>query len=130
MTDSNWRDALKHSDLANAIAHAEGFGVAGAIPTLAHNPGNLVMPWLKGPKLGSAGIHVFENDATGWAALEHQIDEIRARKSHEYTPSMTIREMASNWTLTQPSAWALNVCDGLAKCGRMATVDTPLKDVL
>ncbi len=122
--------ATKPSDLAFAISHAEGFGVEGAIPTLAHNPGDLVCPWLKGPKMGAEGIHIFENDATGWAALEHQLDMIRKGQSHEYFRPMTIREMAAKWTRTQPGSWAMNVCDGLAMRGRMATVDTPLKEVL
>ncbi len=128
--DSNWKDATQHSDLAAAIAHAEGFGVPGAIPTIAHNPGNLVCAWLVGPKLGAEGIHIFENDATGWAALEHQLDLIRRRKSDVYVPSMTIGDMAAHWTRTQQTDWVRNVCDGLAKRGRMATVDTLLKEVL
>ncbi len=118
------------SDLALAIAFAEGFGVRDAIPTRAHNPGDLVLGDKGHGVLGSEAITVFEDDATGWAALEHQLTLIRERRSHVYVPSMTIGEMAAHWTRTQPEAWALNVCDGLAKHGRMATVDTPLKDVL
>ncbi len=119
-----------HSDLARAIAHAEGFGVEGAIPTKAHNPGDLVCPWLKGPKLGAEGIHVFEDDATGWAALEHQLDMIRKRASRVYTPSMTIQEMSKQWTHTQADEWCLNVCASLSANGRPAMPTTLLKDVL
>src|ERR1019366_8113704 len=104
---------VMHSDLAEAIAHAEGFGVEGAIPTLAHNPGDLVMPWLSGPKMGAEGVHVFEDDASGWAALEHQLELIRTRKSAVYVPSMTILDMASKWTNTQVNEWAVNVSDYL-----------------
>lgn len=127
---SNWADATHHSDLAVAIAHAEGFGVPDAIPTRAHNPGDLVCDWLPGPTMGPEGIHVFENDATGWAALEHQLDLIRTRKSHVYTPSMTIGQMAFTWTKTQTVEWAENVCAELTRLGRAATVNTLLKDVL
>ncbi len=123
-------DAKKPSDLAFAISHAEGFGVLNAIPTLAHNPGDIVLGDKGHGVMGSEKITVFENDATGWQALEHQLDLIRQRKSHVYTPSMTIREMAAKWTRTQANEWAQNVCDGLAQRGRHATVDTPLKDVL
>ncbi len=123
-------DATKHSDLAEAIAHAEGFYVEGSIPQRAHNPGDLVLGDKGFGTLGSEKITVFENEATGWAALEHQLTIIRTRQSHVYVPSMTIREMASHWTRTQPNEWAQNVCDGLAQRGRQATVDTPLKDVL
>ncbi len=127
---SNWSQAGAHTDLAEAIAHAEGFYVPGSIPALAHNPGDLVCAWLPGPKMGAEGIHIFENDATGWAALEHQLALIRAGKSREYQLGTTIGEMAAHWTRTQQTAWALNVCDGLAKRGRMATIDTQLKEIL
>jgi hypothetical protein len=119
-----------HTDLASAIAHAEGFGVPGAIPTLAHNPGDLVMPWLKGPKMGAAGIHIFPDDATGWAALEHELSDIMCGKSCVYTRSMTILDMAQKWTITQQSFWANNVADFLRANGRTASIDTPLSAVL
>ncbi len=118
------------TDLAKAISEAEGFGVPGAIPTIAHNPGDLEMPWLPGPKLGE-GIHVFQDDATGWAALEHELALIRVGKSTEYEPSMTIGQMAAVWTRTQVSAWAQNVCDALVHLGHNGvTTNTKLRDVL
>lgn len=126
MTDTE----QKHSDLALAIAHAEGFGIKDAIPTKAHNPGDLVLGDKGHGTLGSEKITVFENDQTGWAALEHQIDLIRMGKSHVYRSSMTIEEMAKHWTATEQTAWALNVVDGLAKQGRMATLETKLYEVL
>lgn len=121
---------MAYSDLAQAIAHAEGFGVAGAIPTLAHNPGDLVMPNWKGPKMGAEGISVFPDDGTGWAALEHQLTLIRTRQSHVYVPSMTIQDMAQKWTATQQLEWANNVADFLRANGRTASIDTPLSAVL
>ncbi len=128
--ESNWANASRRSDLARAISYAEGFPVPDSIPARAHNPGDLVLGDKGHGTLGTEKITVFENDATGWTALEHQLSLIRERKSHVYTPAMTISEMAAKWTRTEPATWALNVCDGLAKLGRMATVDTPLKDVL
>ncbi len=130
MEESNWRQATKHTDLAEAIAHAEGFGQPGAVPTRANNPGDMKPVHWTGPVTGAENIAVFSDVGTGWAALEHELDLIRARKSHVYTPSMTIREMAEHWTGTQRNEWAQNVCDYLSKHGRPATVDTPLKDVL
>ena len=131
MTDpSNWADATKHSALALAIAHAEGFGTAGAVPTRAHNPGDLKIPGWTGPVTGTEGISVFENDATGWAALEHELALIKAGKSHVYTLGMTIAEMAHHWTDTQTDNWATNVCDALTAAGRPATLTTLLRDVL
>lgn len=123
-------DATKHSDLAEAIATAEGFYVEGSIPYLSHNPGDLVLGDKGHGTLGAEKITVFEDDATGWAALEHELTLIRTRRSHIYTPSTTIREMASHWTRTQQQFWCENVCDYLTHHGRPANPDTFLKDVL
>lgn len=118
------------SDLARAIAVAEGFGVAGAIPTRAHNPGDLVCPWLHGPTLGAEGIHVFPDDAAGWAALEHQLDLIRDGASDVYRKEMTIQELANHWTRTEPEAWARNLAEWFHRRGRNVTVRTPLTALL
>ncbi len=118
------------SRMALAIAHAEGFGLAGTIPTKAHNPGDLVLGDKGFGTLGAECITVFQDDATGRAALEHQLDAIRLGKSHVYTNSMTIAQMASKWTATQRDEWAHNVADYLTKNGRPSTVDTLLRDVL
>lgn len=128
---SNWAEATGHSsDLAFAISKAEGFGVLGAIPTVAHNPGDLALGDTGRGTLGAEKITIFSDETTGWAALEHQLDLIRDRKSHVYTPSMSIGEMAKHWTSTDPGQWALNVCAALAQRGRKADPSTLLKDVL
>lgn len=120
-----------HTDLAEAIADAEGFGVAGAIPTVAHNPGDLVLGDRGFGTLGAEHITVFQDDATGWAALEHELTLIRTGKSHVYEPSMTIGQMAVKWTDTQVGAWAQNVCDALVHMGHYGvTTNTKLRDVL
>lgn len=122
---------MAYSDLAQAIAHSEGYGVEGAIPTRAHNPGDMVCPWLKGDKLGAEGIHVFPDESAGWAALEHQLDLIKHGKSQVYLNSMTIAQMARLWTRTESTAWAENVADWLASHGRShVTTQTILRDIL
>lgn len=118
------------SDLAWAIAQAEGFGVKDAIPTKAHNPGDLVMDWLPGEKMGTEGIHVFQDDATGWAALEHQLDLIRDGKSQVYQASMTLGQMAMRWTRTQPEDWGENVAAWFNHRDRSVDLLTPLKELL
>lgn len=118
------------SDLAQAIAHAEGFGVPLSIPTRAHNPGDLVLGDKGHGTLGPEGITIFQDDATGWAALEHELSLIQTRRSHVYTPSMTIAQMAEHWTKTQQQEWATNVCDWLRQHGRTVSPDTPLSAVL
>jgi hypothetical protein len=98
---------------AAAIANAEGFGIDGAIPTLAHNPGDLVIPGWTSPTLGE-GISVFSSDDEGLARLFHQLDLIASGQSHVYSASDTIRSMAAKWTKTEPDSWAVNVAGYLA----------------
>lgn len=118
------------SDLAVAISVAEGFNLADSVPRRAHNPGDLVCPWLTGETLGAEGIHVFPNDDAGWDALEHQLDLIRAGASEVYDKDMTIQEMANHWTRTEPQAWATNVAQWFYRRGRQVTVRTLLSEVL
>jgi hypothetical protein len=94
---------------AKAIARAEGFGIPDAIPTRAHNPGDLVIPGSTN-RIGE-GITVFASDEEGWNALYHQLGLIAIGHSHVYSPSMTILEMAEKWTATvsQQQGWATNV---------------------
>lgn len=97
---------------ARAIASAEGFGVPHAIPTKAHNPGDLVIPGWHGERMG-AGISVFDSDEEGWLHLYHELGMIVVGASHIYNLKMSIREMADRWTLTDSSKWANNVAEFL-----------------
>ncbi len=59
-------------NLQQAIAKQEGFGVAGKIPTLHHNPGNIIAgAWaIQHGSIAYPGfIAMFPDDQTGWAAL-------------------------------------------------------------
>lgn len=98
---------------AKAIAKAEGFGVPGAIPTLANNPGDLVIPGWTGEKLGSAGISVFSNPNDGWTRLYNELQMIVNGSSSIYSPEDTIDSMAVKWTATDPESWALIVSSTL-----------------
>ena len=119
------------SDLALAIAHAEGFGRDGTLPTRAHNPGDLAIGDKGHGTIGPEKITVFADDSTGWAALEAQLNLIRSGASHIYFRSMTIREMGAKWTSTDSLIWASNVVDWLMEHGRpQTTLSTPLRDVL
>lgn len=119
-----------HTDLAQAIAQAEGFAQKGAIPTIAHNPGDLVCPWLSGAKLGVEGVHVFEDDAAGWAALEYELDLIKTHRSKVYEPSMTLIQMAAIWTRTQSTDWANNVVAWFTAHDRLITINTKIQELL
>jgi hypothetical protein len=102
---------------AKAIASAEGYGLPNAIPTLANNPGDLVIPGWQGAKLGSEGISVLDADSLGdplppnggWYRLLRQLQFIVDGTSRVYSLDMTIADMAAKWTATEPAAWASNV---------------------
>lgn len=124
-------DAYKQ--FAKAISVAEGYGVVGAIPSLANNPGDLELPHWQGEKLGSQGISVLDPDTVdaplppngGWYRLLKQIEFIGEGKSHVYSLDMTIQEMSLKWTTTQSEAWAENVANYLG-----VSVTTQLSEVI
>jgi hypothetical protein len=108
--------------LANAIARAEGFGVAGAVPTRANNPGDLAVGDIGHGVANSAGVTIFGSASDGWAALYNQLLSIFGETSHVYSPAMTFSEMADKWTGgDNAAAWAANVADALG-----VTPDTTL----
>jgi hypothetical protein len=109
---------------ANAIAHAEGFGVVGAIPTVRNNPGDLKLP-------GDGGaISTFPTEADGWEALYRQLDRIRTGSTAFYQPSMTIAQVARVWTATEQTAWTTNVLAAMRSQGYDVNADTIIGDVL
>lgn len=113
-TQGTYSTAIQN--FAQAISFAEGFGVAGAIPTLANNPGDMIVPaatGATGKTLGSEGITVFDSVQNGWNALYHQLQLIVNGSSHVYSLSDTIDSMAAKWTNTQASAWSANVASYL-----------------
>ncbi len=94
-------------DLATAISKAEGFGILGAVPTRAHNPGDLKLSGY--PVTGAEGIAIFPNDETGWEHLYSQLNRMATNASHVYRLTMTFKEFASKWTDTQQSNWLDNI---------------------
>ena len=106
---SNYGDAVL--TFARAIAHAEGFGIPNAIPTVANNPGDLVIPgW--SPTIGSAGIAVFDSVDYGWSRLYRQIELIISGQSNYYRMSMTLSQMGHVYAGGDPN-WARNVASYL-----------------
>jgi hypothetical protein len=98
---------------AKAIAHAEGFGVKGAIPTRYHNPGNLrVLPnGVKFPgQVGQGKLYyvIFKNDSAGWAALRHQIEKALSGESRFYNLHTTFRQLAKTYAEVY-KPWLKNV---------------------
>lgn len=99
------------SALAQAIAAAEGYGVAGAIPTTANNPGDLKNGDIGYGTLGS-GITIYGSSDDGWAALENQLELISSGQSAYYSPTMSIAQLGNTWA-GGDSNWARNVAASL-----------------
>lgn len=109
---------------ANAIARAEGYGIAGAIPTRLNNPGNLKASSV--PSIGAdANGHLhFATIEDGWRALYRQIQLIIDGKSRVYTLDMTIADMARKY-----AGWSDNWMRNVATALNVSTT-TKLRDVL
>lgn len=107
--------------LANAIASAEGFFVAGSRPARNHNPGDMTQD-LIGKAVGMDGpFVVYSSDADGWANLYAQINLwLQGGSSHANADS-TITDLSSFYTKDNQSTWAVNVANSAG-----VTVDTPI----
>ena len=115
---------LFSTPFAQAIANAEGFGVDGAIPTRANNPGDLALGDMGYGTLGS-GITVFPSLAAGIQALENQVAKMTGGTSHVYNPNMSIAQAGSiyangdpNWGSNVAKALGLSPTDTLATAGK------------
>jgi hypothetical protein len=119
--DTNYPESIKR--FARAVAYAEGYGIPGAIPTVANNPGDLVLPgW--SPTMGSAGIAVFDSADYGWNRLYRQLGLIVAGNSQVYALDDTIASMGLKWA-GGDSNWSKNVAAHLN-----VPASTPLWQVL
>jgi hypothetical protein len=104
--DSPDIDVEKLDKLATAIAHAEGFGKRGTIPSRYHNPGDLKASSaslrLAGQvRIGKAGHIVFKDDEAGKTALKNCILMMMDGRSAHFQADMTLSQMArvyaENW---------------------------------
>jgi len=97
------------TNLKSAIANAEGFGKPGAIPTLANNPGDLVLGDIGYGTMG-AGITVFPDLTSGSNALSSQLTKILNGTSSNYSPTETLSQMGATYAgASGGSTWASNV---------------------
>lgn len=82
----------KVKTIAQAVAtHGEGFGIPGAIPTRAHNPGDIVMGDIGNGTIN--GKTIFASDVDGWNALYKQIQLWVDGQSDYIGPTNTWREI-------------------------------------
>lgn len=113
------------SPLAAAISQAEGFGVAGAIPTVANNPGDLAIGDIGYGVMGSANITKFPDVATGYQALQNQINLIASGQSKAgYPANATIAQVSNIYSGSTSGQWGNNVATILG-----VTPDTPFAAV-
>ncbi len=108
--------------LAESIAVAEGFGLAGAVPTVRNNPGDM--------KGSNGQVKSFETVTDGWDALYHQLDLMRTGTSAYYSPDMTLWEVSRVWTTTQQDGWLSNVVQAMHDRGYPVTTQTTLSEIL
>ena len=108
---------FRRVQIAQAIANAEGYYVAGSLPQRLNNPGSL--------KLAENTLTQFATANEGWNALYRQIDVMLSGQSAYYTPYMSIREVA--WIYTggdNPDTWANSVAAWLG-----VSPDTQMRNV-
>src|SRR5215469_4294374 len=98
------------AEVKEAIAKAEGFGIPDAIPTLAHNPGDLCLGD-RGLGVIGEGITVFPDDQTGWDELNGEVVLMLSGTSHIYSPQLTLAQVGMRYS-GSPN-WAKNVAAAL-----------------
>lgn len=99
---TSYPEGLKN--FARAIASAEGYGIPGAIPTVANNPGDLKL----GGETTSGGISIFASAEEGWSKLYRQLALIVSGSSNYYNLDMSIAEMGRTYAGGDDN-WATNV---------------------
>jgi hypothetical protein len=67
---------------------------------------------------------IFQTLGDGWGALKTQVQMMLDGTSIYYNPSMTIQQIANQYTATDQNAWAANVASQLG-----VTIDTPIGSV-
>ena len=116
----------KIEQFISAIAHAEGFGVPGAIPTVFHNPGDLGPgdTGYPGEFHDGSNVSKLPDDETGWGFLRRKITRAFTGESHVFSTSMTIAEFAQEYAGDWQN-WSRNVAQYLG-----VTPDTVIADWL
>lgn len=109
--------------LGDGIARAEGFGIAGAIPTTHNNPGDVTD--------GSGNKLSFNTVADGFKALYANVLGAFNGTSSYYTPAMTLQQFAETWTGgDQADSWIATVLSVVnSELGLSLTPDNTLQDV-
>jgi hypothetical protein len=117
---------------AKSVGVAEGFGVAGSIPTRANNPGDITDDGDLGyGVIRSVGPHgapitIYPTVSDGWSALYRKIRRAASGASEVYLLTMTIAEIGEKWS--GDPIWAKNFsadfgCSSADTLGALVTQD-------
>jgi hypothetical protein len=110
--------------IAQAIAVAEGFYVAGSRPQRNHNPGDMTQD-LIGKKVGTDGpFVVYGTDDDGWSNLYKQVEMWLGGSSSHANASSTISDLSTFYTTTDQASWATNVANYLG-----VSIDTSIGSI-
>ena len=110
--------------IAEAIAFAEGFYVAGSRPARNHNPGDMTLD-LVGKAIGKDGpFVVYATDSDGWSNLYAQVEAWLNGDSAHADSTSTITDISLFYTTTDQTAWATNVANHLG-----VSTDTAIGEV-
>lgn len=116
---------LNLDEFGSAIANAEGYGVPGAIPTEANNPGDLALGDIGYGTLGN-NITVFPSASAGADALTNQENLISNGESANYSSGESIADMGTTYAgASGGSTWAANVAKFLG-----VSPNTPIGSLL
>lgn len=96
-----------------AIANAEGFGPAEALPTRCNNPGDLTddgdigLGTARSKGIGAANITIYRTADDGWNALRNKVRRMLEGRSKVYFLWMTIDMVGQVYARDRD--WAINV---------------------
>lgn len=96
---STWPTGDRIWDVARAIAHAEGYDVAGSVPNRLNNPGDISDGSVTFGSEHHSGSNVthFPDAQTGWQWLYDKLNRIVEGKSTSYHRDWTWTSIAKTW---------------------------------
>lgn len=96
--------------VCHAIAMAEGANVAGSVPDVSNNPGDIsdFYSTFGGEFVSGSNVTQFPDKATGWQKLYNKVSAIQNNTSKVYSSGMTWNQIAQLWAGDWKS-WVTNV---------------------
>lgn len=110
-----WPSGDRIWDCCRAIAIAEGYNIAGSVPAIFNNPGDLSDGKdTYGSQFHSgSNVTTFPDATTGWSWLYTKLNNAVNGVSKVYNVSMSWREIGAKWAPPNADVWAQNVAGSL-----------------